>query len=37
MYNRKKDIDEIFSDLKKESYKLFNLSSNIDSVNKKNE
>lgn len=35
MYNRKKDIDEIFSDLKKESYKLFNLSSNIDNVNKK--
>lgn len=35
MYNRKKDIDEIFSDLKKESYKLFNLSSNIDSVNRK--
>ena len=35
MYNRKKDIDEIFSDLKKESYKLFNLSSNIDSVSKK--
>ena len=30
-----KSIDNIFSDLKKESYKLFNLNSNIDSVSKK--
>ena len=35
MYNINKNIDNIFSDLKKESYKFFNLSSNIDSVNKK--
>lgn len=35
MYNINKNIDNIFSDLKKESYKLFNLSSNIDSVSKK--
>ena len=35
MYNRKKDIDEIFLDLKKESYEVFNLSSNIDSIIKK--
>ena len=35
MYNINKKIDNIFSDLKKESYKLFNLSSNIDSVSKK--
>ncbi|WP_026747387.1 hypothetical protein [Leptotrichia trevisanii] len=35
MYNREKDIDEIFLDLKKESYEVFNLSSNIDSIIKK--
>ena len=35
MYNINKNIDNIFSDLKKESYKLFNLNSNIDSVSKK--
>ena len=35
MYNREKDIDEIFLDLKKESYEVFNLSSNIDIINKK--
>ena len=35
MYNRKKDIDEIFLDLKKESYEVFNLSSNIDIISKK--
>lgn len=35
MYNINKNIDNIFSDLKKETYKLFNLSSNIDSVSKK--
>lgn len=33
MYN--KNIDEIFLYLKKESYELFNLSSNIDSISKK--
>jgi hypothetical protein len=35
MYNREKDIDEIFLDLKKESYEVFNLSSNIDIISKK--
>ena len=35
MYSINKSIDNIFSDLKKESYKLFNLNSNIDSVSKK--
>lgn len=35
MYNRERDIDEIFLDLKKESYEVFNLSSNIDSIIKK--
>lgn len=35
MYNREKDTDEIFLDLKKESYEVFNLSSNIDIINKK--
>ena len=35
MYNKEKDIDEIFLDLKKESYEVFNLSSNIDIINKK--
>ncbi len=35
MYNREEDIDEIFLDLKKESYEVFNLSSNIDIISKK--
>ena len=35
MYNKEKDIDEIFLDLKKESYEAFNLSSNIDIISKK--
>lgn len=35
MYNREKEINEVFSDLKEKLYKLFNLSSNIDIVNKK--
>ena len=34
MYNINKNIDNIFSDLKKESYKFFNLSSNIKIVDK---
>ena len=35
MYNREKEINEVFSDLKEKLYKLFNLSSNIDIVSKK--
>lgn len=35
MYNINKNIDNIFSDLKKESYEVFNLSSNIDIISKK--
>ena len=35
MYNREEEIDEIFLDLKKESYEVFNLSSNIDIISKK--
>ena len=35
MYNREKEINEVFLDLKEKLYKLFNLSSNIDIVSKK--
>ena len=35
MYNREREINEVFSDLKEKLYKLFNLSSNIDIVSKK--
>ena len=35
MYNRERERNEVFSDLKEKLYKLFNLSSNIDIVSKK--